>query len=238
MARSARAASALLSAVVASAVVSSCSATTPAASPAPSASSAPVASASSPAAAASPPPREVAPPIVSAPVASSAAPPSPPVASDAPPPQKKRRVVSAGGTKLPGGTWLATPCVDPVLDVAARTNQHLEGMFTADESADLDGDGAADLVVFQGAANLTDTRSFYVRRGPCGHFVGAVSSSANLAFTDTRARGLLQLRGRSRCQVECCAHDVIETWGFDGARYRKQREERVPPCEKTPRSPP
>lgn len=111
-------------------------------------------------------------------------------------------------------------------------------MFTADEAPDLDGDGTADLVVFVGATNITDTRALYVRRGACGHFVGMVASSANLAFTETRSRGLLQLRGRSRCQVECCSHDVIETWGFDGASYRKQKEERLPPCKKSAGSPP
>lgn len=164
-------------------------------------------------------------PEVSVPLAS-AAPDAPP-----PAPSSSVRVVSPRGTKLSTGAWLATPCVDPVLDVAARTGHHVEGMFTADETTDLDGDGADDLVVFVGATSITDTRVFYVRRGPCGHFVGRVSSSANLSFVDERAGGLRRLRGRSRCQVECCARDVIETWGFDGTSYRLQREERLPPCK-------
>lgn len=147
-------------------------------------------------------------------------------------PTNKKRIVSPRGTKLANGAWLAAPCVDPVLDVAARRNIHLPDMFTADDTVDIDGDGTADLTVYVDAASIVSTRAFYVRRGSCGHFVGMISSTANLSFTDARARGLRQLSGRSRCQVTCCPGEVIETWAFDGVAFRKIKAEKLPPCEK------
>lgn len=146
--------------------------------------------------------------------------------------------MSPKGTRLPSGGFLATPCVSPQVDIATREKSSVDLFSEPGDIADLDEDGVADWMIFIGASNITSRSAYYLRRGDCGHFVGIVETSANVWPTSMRVGGVLELSGRSRCQVECCPDGRVEFWSFNGSVYRLSRTKALPPCEaRGPRSP-
>lgn len=163
-------------------------------------------------------------PTPSAPAAPPPAPTDPRDAWSDPPPGAKR-VVSARGTRV-GTTFVAGPCVIPHLDAALRRKTDPQFLSTGPSALDLDGDGVSDWRIFLDATNMTRTDALYVRRGPCGHFVGFLVTTANLDVIPGPAGALRDLEGDTACQVECCSHAVHETWRFSGTEYRQVK--RVP----------
>lgn len=151
------------------------------------------------------------------------------------PPPGAKRVVSARGTKV-GTTFLAGPCVIPHLDAAARRKTDPQFLSGEPANLDLDGDGVSDWRIFIDATNMTRTEALYVRRGPCGHFVGFLVSTANLAVVPGPAGAMRDLEGVTACQVECCSHATRDTWSFVGTEYRQVKTVPLnPDCSKARR---
>jgi len=91
------------------------------------------------------------------------------------------------------------------------------------DDLDLDGDGTADALVETLCTEMGCDAVLYVRRGTCGHKVGAMFVPNQHRLLAHRSHGLHDLQvedGEHDDTAEEPASDTI-TYGFDGARYRE-----------------
>jgi hypothetical protein len=116
------------------------------------------------------------------------------------------------------------PCVAPFDDALARARKaHDPSTYAFDlfeaEAPDLDGDGLDDVLIadrgYCGSRGCTPFWA-YVRRGSCGHYVGAVDGTG-LASLDHRSRGWLDVR--SIVREAGWEHWVIFELRFAGRAY-------------------
>ncbi len=155
-------------------------------------------------------------------------------------------VTACGGTAKPAkdpteersaaeaekGSGFAAPgaCVDPLSD-----GDHHDSMRPFDKhvqqdvhAADLDADGVIDAFVKPGwACGDSCTRSAYVVRGTCAHWVGSFASTERYEALDTMTNGLKDLSTRPRRMGD---DGQIHCWNvvlkYDGKEYQpaKTRE--------------
>ena len=133
-----------------------------------------------------------------------------------------------GDPKPPTTASVMTPpgdCVDPVSDgdlhdATRPFDKHVQ-LDVRDE--DLDGDGVPDFFVKPGwSCGDSCTRSVYVGRGTCGHYVGSFPSTDSYESIDGKSHGLRDLRTRPR-RVEgddSATHCYQIVLQFDGKEYR------------------
>jgi hypothetical protein len=131
---------------------------------------------------------------------------------------------SGAGLKMPGD------CVDPLSDGDRHDStrpfdKHVQ-QDVRDE--DLDGDGVIDAFVKPAwSCGESCTRSVYVVRGTCAHYVGSFQSMEKFESMDTKSNGLKDLSVRPRRIEEDnqmhCYQIVLK---FDGTEYKpsKKRE--------------
>lgn len=142
----------------------------------------------------------------------------------------KDSVVTKGGTKTVKGVVIASDCVTPARNAAARQGRLSDDM-PIDQRFDLDGDGVEDRLL-GGAAGMTLTVDLYVMRGDCGHHVGQAKYSGGLKETPDFAGGMRVLSATGGCPIDCCKDEVTYELRFEGGSYRAHKKARTRDCSR------
>lgn len=139
---------------------------------------------------------------------------------------RRSAVRREGDLTLRSGVVVPGPCWDVGKHASVDAGfLDLEDLPDSDRDLrlDLDGDGTPDIGKNGGGRINFLTYRFYVMRGDCGYFVGAIELAGVLRATRDTAKGLVQLEGSWGCGDAAGAGPQHARWSFDGMRYVRSK---------------
>lgn len=131
-----------------------------------------------------------------------------------------------GSAPLPtpvAGVALPGACVEPMADATSRLGamgiDPGAGTFEVSPLEDLDGDSLTDTKVFFGLG-IEEHSLLYVKRGPCGHFVGDATGAVRIEQTRTKGLRDLVVAESADCEGSRCGCEPgSAVLVFDGTAY-------------------